>query len=66
MAEHTHIKLSGDIGGRYVLTDQRAGGELTLVPDTSREAILERSGGREMTPTTPRAGGVGYSGPECG
>jgi hypothetical protein len=26
------------------------GGELTLVPDTSWEAILERSGGQELTP----------------
>jgi hypothetical protein len=49
MAEHAHVKLSGDISGRSVVTDQRAGGELTLVPDTSWEAILERSGGREMT-----------------
>jgi hypothetical protein len=49
MAEQAHVKLSGDINGRYVVTDQRAGGELTLVPDTSWEAILERSGGREMT-----------------
>lgn len=50
MAEQAHVQLSGDISGRYVVTDQRAGGELTLVPDTSWEAILERSGGREMTP----------------
>jgi hypothetical protein len=49
MGEQAHIKL-GDISGRYVVTDQRAGGELTLVPDTSWEAILERSGGRELTP----------------
>ncbi|MGA2166101.1 MAG: hypothetical protein ABSH36_16780 [Solirubrobacteraceae bacterium] len=34
-----HVKLSGDINGRYVVTDRRAGGELTLVPDTSAEAI---------------------------
>ncbi len=50
MGEQAHVKLSGDISGRYVVTDQRAGGELTLVPDTSWEAILERSGGRELTP----------------
>lgn len=49
MAKEAHVKLSGDISGRYVVTDQRAGGELTLVPDTSWEAILERSGGQEMT-----------------
>lgn len=50
MATPAHVKLSGDISGRYVVTDQRPGGELTLVPDTSWEAILERSGGRDMTP----------------
>ncbi len=50
MSEQAHVQVSGDINGRYVVTDQRAGGELTLVPDTSWEAILERSGGREMTP----------------
>jgi hypothetical protein len=50
IAQHAHVKLSGDISGRYVVTDQRAGGELTLVPDTSWKAILERSGGREMNP----------------
>jgi hypothetical protein len=49
MGKQSHVKLSGDINGRYVVTDQRAGGELTLVPDTSWEAILERSGGRELT-----------------
>lgn len=49
MVKQAHVKLSGDINGRYVVTDRRAGGELTLVPDTSWEAILERSGGREMT-----------------
>jgi hypothetical protein len=38
------------INGRYVVTDRRASGELTLVPDTSWDAILERSGGREVTP----------------
>lgn len=50
MSAQAHVKLSGDISGRYVVTDRRAGGELTLVPDTSWEAMLERSGGREMTP----------------
>jgi hypothetical protein len=50
MGEQAHVKLSGDINGRYVVTGQRAGGELTLVPDTSWKAILERSGGRELTP----------------
>jgi hypothetical protein len=29
MTEQAHVKLSGDTNGRYVVTDQRAGGELT-------------------------------------
>jgi hypothetical protein len=51
MGEHAHVKLSGDINGRYVVTDRREGGELTLVTGgTSWEAILEHSGGGEITP----------------
>ena len=50
MSEQAHVQLIGDINGRYVVTDRRAGGELTLVPDTSWSAMLERSGGRELTP----------------
>lgn len=50
MAKRAHVVLSGDISGRYVVTDQRAGGELTLVPDTSWQAVLERSGGQELAP----------------
>jgi hypothetical protein len=49
MVEQARVKLSGDINGRCVVSDRRAGGEFPLVPDTSWEAILERSGGREMT-----------------
>lgn len=49
MDKQAHVRLSGDINVRYVVTDRRAGGELTLVPDTSWEAILERSGAREST-----------------
>jgi hypothetical protein len=47
--QQTHVQLIGDINGRYIVTGRRAGGELTLVPDTSWAAILERSGGRELT-----------------
>lgn len=50
MAKQAHVTLSGDINGRYLVTDRRVGGELTLVPDTSWEGILERSSGRDMTP----------------
>jgi hypothetical protein len=49
MGEQTHVQLIGDINGRYIVTGRRPGGELTLVPDTSWAAILERSGGRELT-----------------
>lgn len=50
MGEHAHVQLIGDINGRYVVTERRPGGELTLAPDTSWSAIVERSGGRELTP----------------
>jgi hypothetical protein len=49
VSEHTRVQLIGDINGRYVVTERRAGGELTLAPDTSWSAIVERSGGRELT-----------------
>lgn len=49
VGEHAHVQLSGDINGRYVVTGRRPGGELTLAPDTSWSAIVERSGGRELT-----------------
>lgn len=49
MSEQAHVQLIGDINGRYVVTRRRPGGELTLVPDTSWGAMLERSGGRELT-----------------
>jgi hypothetical protein len=44
VSKQTHVVLSGDINGRYVVKDRRATGELTLVPDTSAEAIRERAG----------------------
>ena len=46
----THIKLSGDIEGAYVVTERRPGGELVIAPDTSFEAMLERTGSRVATP----------------
>jgi hypothetical protein len=55
MAEQAHVKLSGDINGRYVVTDRRASGELTLVPDTSAEAIRERAGLLDPTPEQAEA-----------
>jgi hypothetical protein len=47
--------LSGDINGRYVVKDRRDTGELTLVPDTSLEAISERAGLVEPTPAQAEA-----------
>jgi len=49
MGEQAHVKLSGDINGEYIVKDERPDGELTLVPDTSAEAILDRLG---HTPAT--------------
>ena len=45
-----HVTLSGGRSGEYVITDERPGGKLTLVPDTSWEARLARHGERHMTP----------------
>jgi len=44
-----HIKVSGDIEGAYVVTEKRPGGELVIAPDTSWEAMLERTGSRAAT-----------------
>jgi hypothetical protein len=49
MGEHAHVQLIGDINGRYIVTERRPSGELTLASDTSWAAIVERSGGRELT-----------------
>jgi hypothetical protein len=44
MSEQAHVVLSGAVNGRYVITDRRPTGELTLAPDTSADAIRERAG----------------------
>jgi hypothetical protein len=44
-----HVTLSGGRAGQYVIKDEQPDGELTLVPDTSAEAILDRLG---HTPAT--------------
>ena len=49
MGEQAHVKLSGDINGEYIVKAERPDGELTLVPDTSAEAIMDRLG---HTPAT--------------
>jgi hypothetical protein len=42
--EFAHVRLSGDRDGEYVVTEERPDGSLTLVPDTSIEAIRKRLG----------------------
>ena len=44
-----HVTLTGDIAGEYIVTDERPDGELTLVPDTSAQAILDRLGHTQAT-----------------
>jgi hypothetical protein len=44
MERHAHVKLTGDRAGEYVVTEERADGSLTLVPDTSFTAIRKRLG----------------------
>ncbi len=43
------MSRSGDIDGRYLVTERRPKSELTLVPDTSAKAI------REPLPTSQRS-----------
>lgn len=45
----THVKLSGDLSGDYVVVDKREDGSLVIEPDTSMEAIRHRHG---ATPAT--------------
>lgn len=47
--EYAHVKLSGDRAGEYVVTEERPDGSLTLVPDTSFEAIRKRLGTEPAT-----------------
>jgi hypothetical protein len=48
--EHpVHVTLSGGRSGEYVLKDERPGGELTLVPDTTIDAVRRRLGTEPMT-----------------
>jgi hypothetical protein len=42
VSKQTHVTLSGDIAGEYVVVEQGSGGELTLAPDTSIAAIRKR------------------------
>lgn len=44
-----HVTVTGAVNGRYVISDRRPDGALMLEPDTSIEAIRERTGTREPT-----------------
>jgi hypothetical protein len=37
MSERAHVAVGGAVNGRYVITDRRRTGELTLAPDTSAD-----------------------------
>ena len=45
----THVTLSGDLSGEYVVVEQRDDGSVLVKPDTSMAAIHRRHG---LTPTT--------------
>lgn len=49
VAAPPHVTLSGDRAGQYIVKGEGPGGELTLVPDTSAQAILNRLGHRQAT-----------------
>lgn len=40
----THVTLSGDLTGDYVVVDKRDDGSLVIEPDTSMRAIRRRHG----------------------
>lgn len=53
--EQRHVKLSGDVEGSFVIEEALADGRFVVAPEwpskeTSADAILERAGGRRMTP----------------
>jgi hypothetical protein len=45
----THVTLSGDLSGDYVVVERRDDGSLVVAPDASADAILRR---HDMTPAT--------------
>jgi hypothetical protein len=48
--EPTHVTLSGDLSGDYVVEDRRPDGRVLLRPDLSAKAMLARYGERRLTP----------------
>jgi len=50
VAAQSHVTLSGDRAGEYVIEEERPDGRLVLIRDTSIAAIRRRGGSRAMTP----------------
>jgi hypothetical protein len=48
--EPTHVTLSGDLSGDYVVEDRRPDGRVLLRPDLSVKAMLASHGERKLTP----------------
>jgi hypothetical protein len=48
--EPTHVTLSGDLSGDYVVEDRRPDGRLVLRPDSSVKAMLAHHDERELAP----------------
>ena len=46
----THVTLSGDLCGDYLVEELRPDGRVVLRPDLSVKAILSRHNERELTP----------------
>ena len=49
MAEHPHVRLSGDVTGSYVVEETRPDGGLVLAPDVSATKLREEVGARSLT-----------------
>lgn len=49
VAAPPHVTLSGDLVGEYIVKDEGPDGELTLIPDTSAQAVLDRLGHSRAT-----------------
>lgn len=49
MEPNAHVRLVADSDGEYIVTEERPDGSLTLVPDTSFEAVRKRLGTKPGT-----------------
>lgn len=48
--EPTHVTLSGDLSGDYVIEDRLPDGRVVLRPDLGVKGMLSRHGERELSP----------------